>query len=140
MGAKLKDILIWYRFKPSLSIWFTKSKGKTHSHYLYEETWYGGETFISGVFIFIQLYFTRMHIKFEWWTIVFRRRKSIRVSNFRKHIRYFRKFFQYFFFANGPTVRGYRRYRRLTDIRIRKINIAKEKRKLEEIYDLSKMD
>lgn len=67
--TKISDIKIWYRFKPSIDIWFSKSKGKSSIFKLWDETWYGGDSFVLGYFAFIQFNFIALHIKFKWWKI-----------------------------------------------------------------------
>jgi hypothetical protein len=69
--AKIKEIMVWYKLNPNLSIWFTKMKVGTHIHKLPDETWYGGYWFNSGYFILIQLGTFAVHIKFSWWKIKF---------------------------------------------------------------------
>lgn len=67
--AKLKDILIWYKFRPSINIWFSKMEGKSSYSKIFDETWYGGDPFLMGWFWFINLKFTTIHILIKLWKI-----------------------------------------------------------------------
>lgn len=67
--AKISEIKIWYKFRPTISIWTSKSKGRTHMFKLPDETWYDGYPFIRGVFIFLQFKYFAIHVKFSWWKI-----------------------------------------------------------------------
>ena len=67
--AKIREIKVWYRFKPSLKIWCSKINGKTRLHKLPEETWYGGYWFNSGYFALLQLKHFAVHVKLEWWKL-----------------------------------------------------------------------
>ena len=69
--AKFKEIKVWYRLSPALSLWFSKSKGKTSFCKLSDETWYGGYWFNSGYFAFIQCRLFVIHIMFRWWKLNF---------------------------------------------------------------------
>ena len=66
-SAKLKDIKVWYKFKPSINIWFSKMKNKTHWYMCYDETWYGGAGFYSGLFVLVQCRLFAIHIRVMWW-------------------------------------------------------------------------
>ena len=83
MKPSLRDRLVWYKFRPYLYIWFTKSKGKTLIRKFYDETWYGedGELFVSVIFIYIQFKLFAMHIKFTWWQVAFRNRRRLLINN-----------------------------------------------------------
>ncbi len=70
--AKLDEILIWYKFRPSLDIWFSKSEGKTVTYLLPDETWYDGYPFYTGRFVYIQCKLFAIHIKLTWWKIKLR--------------------------------------------------------------------
>ena len=67
--ATLKEIRVWYKFKPELDVWFSKMKGKTRLHGLPDETWYGGYWFNSGYFVLIQCRLFAIHIMLKWWKI-----------------------------------------------------------------------
>lgn len=69
--VKLKDIKIFYKFKPSISIWISKSKGKSYHHKLLDETWYEGYIFNTGYFFYIQCKIIAIHIRIEWWKFKF---------------------------------------------------------------------
>lgn len=69
MGVKHRDIKVWYLFKPEVQFWFSKIRGKTFLNKEIEETWYGGDFFQNGFFIFLQLYFFAIHIKVNWWKL-----------------------------------------------------------------------
>lgn len=67
--AKLNEITVWYKFRPSLEIWLSKMNGKTHSCKLPDETWYDGYWFNTGYFAFLQFKYFAIHIMFRWWKI-----------------------------------------------------------------------
>lgn len=67
--SKLKNIKIWYRFRPSIDIWFSKTKIKTHFVEMPNQTWYGGEWFNTGYFALIQCHIFSIHIMFKWWKL-----------------------------------------------------------------------
>ena len=67
--AKYREIKLWYRFKPELSVWVTKREGKTFLISLPDETWYDGYCFNSGYFVFIQCRLFAIHIRFTWWSL-----------------------------------------------------------------------
>lgn len=68
-SAKLNDIKVWYKFRPNLSVWFSKTKGQSYITKRYEESWYGGYWFRAGYFGFIQCKYFAVHILFKWWKI-----------------------------------------------------------------------
>lgn len=67
--AKVSEIKVWYKFRPSIIIWFSKHKGKTKLCNLPDETCYGGYWFNRGCFAFIQLKYFAIHIALNWWRI-----------------------------------------------------------------------
>ena len=69
--AKYKEIRVWYKLRPELSIWTTRMKGKTYMHKLPDETWYGGYWFNAGYFAFIQFRLFAIHIMFKLWRLNF---------------------------------------------------------------------
>lgn len=70
--AKYSEIIEWYSFRPELSFWISKRKGKNYSFKLFDETWYGGYWFNTGYFAFVQCKLFAIHILFRWWN--FRKR------------------------------------------------------------------
>jgi hypothetical protein len=67
--ARYKEIKVWYKLRPSLSMWTSREKGKSLISKLPEESWYGGYWFNSGYFMFIQFRFFAVHIMFRWWRL-----------------------------------------------------------------------
>ena len=67
--AKREEIKVWYKFKLTLNIWFTKMNGKSYIISLPDETWYDGYCFNTGYFIFIQCKYFAIHVMFKWWNI-----------------------------------------------------------------------
>ena len=67
MIQKIRDILIHYKFRPNFRCWKGNKTTETCAHWNYDETWYGGEFFITGFFIHIQLYYFSFHIYLGWW-------------------------------------------------------------------------
>jgi hypothetical protein len=65
--ATHSEIRIWYKFKPSLRIWFSKREGKSGFTNMIGEAWYGGPWFNTGYFAFIQFKIFAIHIKLIWW-------------------------------------------------------------------------
>jgi len=67
--ATIKQIKIWHKFKPKLSVWFGDTSCNSFVDRLTEETRYGGCYFITGYFALIQLGKFSLHIKIEWWEL-----------------------------------------------------------------------
>ena len=65
--AKLKEIFVWYKFKPNIEIWSNLKikNNKPYAHKMPDETWYGGYWFNTGYFIF----FKGIFIEITWWRI-----------------------------------------------------------------------
>lgn len=62
--ASKEDISVWYKFRPRLDIWLSRSKGKSYFHRNPDESWYGGKPFYNGFFIYLQLHIFAIHIKY----------------------------------------------------------------------------
>ena len=75
MKAKLKDIKLFYKFSPNISMWISPELGKSFITKLYEETWYGEDSdiFTSGYYIFIQLKMFAIHFSISWWKLKLKR-------------------------------------------------------------------
>ncbi len=67
-GAKIKEILVWYKFRPNLEIWTSKHKIKNNSYMLKltDETWYGGYLFNTGYFFYFRIKKISIHVKITW--------------------------------------------------------------------------
>jgi len=135
MRATLKEKLVWYRFRPKISVWtHARTKGKTQIRRMWEETWYGedAKSFVSGLFILLNLGIVKVHIRVEWWQIHFRGRESIKVSNTRKYFRYIWKSI-YVFLASPHSryLRDWYRHVRQCDIRNQKKCIEVYKKSIE---------
>ena len=66
-----KEKSLWYDFKPSIRIWISKHKSKSHSFPIMEETYFGGNWFCAGYFSLIQCKKFSIHIKIVWWKFKF---------------------------------------------------------------------
>ena len=65
----IKEIKVFYRLKPKITVWSSKTKGVSHRFWLLEETWYNGDWFRSGYFFYIQLKFVAIHVRVKWWDL-----------------------------------------------------------------------
>ena len=43
--SKLDEIMMFYKFRPSFYLWFSKDKHKSHNFFFTDETYYGGRWF-----------------------------------------------------------------------------------------------
>lgn len=74
MLKKLKDILVWYHFRPRL-YWWTSNKNEypnetTSVNFTYQQAWYGSSTwFVDGIFIFIKTKKGNFHCEIRWWKL-----------------------------------------------------------------------
>lgn len=72
MMAKIKDIKCFHRLRPSINISFTNVGHKTKVIKLWDETWYGGDWFVSGILLLFRFYKKRtIHVQIQWWNLEF---------------------------------------------------------------------